>query len=310
MRKTVINFTPITISALISSLKQFDRLEVELLLAHILKVPRTYIHARPERMLNVVELAEFHALLKRRSAGEPLAYLLGYKEFWSLNFKVTKDVLIPRPETETLVQTVLEIFSLENNEMNGNNNAVKKNTETKEINILELGTGSGAIILALAVMHPHWKMVAVDKSAAALNIAKENAENLKVNSVQFLQSDWFSTFGRERPTPQFQAIIANPPYLSPNDPHLIYDEGIASSSHSALSFEPREALVSEPDGLEAFRFIIPQALDFLAPKAWLFLEHGYEQGKAVADLMRIHGYIDIDTRRDLAGLDRVTIGRK
>lgn len=296
---------------------KLERLDKEILLAYVLNVPRTYLHAWPERTVTEAEKAQFNALVKRRLQGEPLAYIVGYKEFWSLNFKVTKDVLIPRPETEILVQTVLDFFPFPDPNSNPNLdlNANLYSTESKvdNIQILELGTGSGAIAIALGSMRANWEIVAVDKSYAALTIAKQNAENLQVNNVKFLQSDWFS-FLEEKASPnKFHAIVANPPYLSPDDPHLIYNNGVYEEDGDAaasISFEPREALVSEPDGLGAYRVIIPNAFKYLASKAWLFLEHGYDQGPAITDLMRIHGYIDIETRRDLAGLERVTIGRK
>lgn len=261
---------------------QTIRLDVECLLAHVLNVSRTYLHTWPEQEITFEQKKCFDALLYRRMQGEPLAYIVGYQEFWSLPLMVSKAVLIPRPETELLVEQALAYFP----------------KTIPNIRLLDLGTGSGAIALALASERPNWQIIAVDKSLDALFIAKKNAQDLNIKNVEFYQSDWFSAVSLQK---QFDIIVGNPPYLVPGDIHL---------QQAELKCEPEEALVSRPDGLEDCRKIIQMAPRYLAVKGWLMLEHGYDQGQALVALMNAHGFTEVQDLNDLAGLSRVTTGRK
>lgn len=261
---------------------QAIRLDVECLLAYVLNVSRPYLHTWPEQAITPEQKKRFDILLERRIQGEPLAYIVGYQEFWSLPLMVSKAVLIPRPETELLVEQVLAFFP----------------KTLPNIRLLDLGTGSGAIALALASERPDWQITAVDKSLDALCIAKKNAQDLNIQNVELYQSDWFSAVSLKR---QFDIIVGNPPYIAPMDIHL---------QQAELKYEPKEALVSSPDGLEDCRKIIQMAPRYLALEGWLMLEHGYDQGPAMIALMKDHGFTKVQDINDLAGLSRLTIGRK
>lgn len=250
------------------------RLDANLLLEFSLKKSRAWLVAHDDEALDEPAQQSYQALLSRRINGEPLAYITGEKEFWSLNFKVTADVLIPRPDTELLVETALEKIS-------------------PESRLLDLGTGSGAIACALAHERQDIDITATDVSEAALRIATENAATHCSGRIQLLHSDWFSALKNC----QYDIIVSNPPYVENNDPHL-----------PALSHEPRSALTAGSDGLDDIRQIIDQARNHLSGQGWLMLEHGSEQGDAVRELLVAAGYVSIETRQDLAGLDRVTIG--
>jgi release factor glutamine methyltransferase len=258
-----------------------SRLEAEVLLAHVLNISRSTLFARSESEVTPSELEKYLSLVKRRLAGEPIAYLTGFKEFWSLSFVVTPAVLIPRPETEHLVEEVLAKFS----------------SNIEDIEVLELGTGSGAIAVALAIERPNWKIVAVDRSEEALEIAKMNANRLTTTPIKFHLSDWFSYFSKH--PRQFNVIVSNPPYIAPDDIHLQQPD---------LRYEPEGALVSKPEALHEIRQIVSQAPYYFLSKGCLMLEHGRDQGHAVQDLMRSNGFMDIQTIRDLSDNDRVTIG--
>ncbi len=253
-------------------------LEAEILIAHALAVPRSYLYSHPEYVLKENERNLLHNLLNRRLMGEPIAYILGEKEFWSLPLMVNQHTLIPRPETELLVELTLA-----------------KLPKQASIKVADLGTGSGAIALALAQARPHWQIVATDQSLAALQVAQANAQRLHLSNVRFNQGDWCSALGADR----FAAIVSNPPYIPRDDPHL--DKG-------DLRFEPKTALAAGEDGLAAFRKIIPQAKHHLTSAGWLLLEHGFDQGSAVRDLMQQAGYQKIQTHEDLTHIGRVTIG--
>lgn len=260
-----------------------SRLEAEVLLAHVLNVDRCYLYTWPEQLVVADHQAKFHSLLTRRINGEPLAYLMGTKEFWSLPFIVTSDVLIPRPETEHLVEIVLKITA-------------KRNGPLK---LLDLGTGSGIIALTLAKERPTWEMIAVDKSPTALAVARQNAKNLAIQHVQFYQSDWFAIFSFPRVV--FDMIVANPPYLTVEE---------FSLAASQLGYEPREALVAGNDGMQALKQIIESASSYLVAEGCLVLEHGFNQGSRVRNLLHSQGFTSIQTFKDWADLDRVTIGYK
>ncbi|MBC7788151.1 MAG: peptide chain release factor N(5)-glutamine methyltransferase [Methylophilaceae bacterium] len=253
------------------------KLETQLLLQHLLSVNRAWLitHENDPLVANIHEA--FEALLNRRLNGEPIAHILGAAEFYGLKLKVTPDTLIPRQDTETLVEAALAIV-----------------LQNDSLKILDLGTGTGAIALAIAKHRPLAQITAVDASENALKIAKENAQNLQIANVQFIISDWFSKLKGLK----FDIIVSNPPYIEANDPHL-----------AALTFEPISALTSGEDGLDDIRKIIQSVLIYLKPQGWLMLEHGYNQAEKVQDLLAENGLTDITTMKDLGGNERVTLGK-
>ena len=252
------------------------QVDAELLLCHVLHVERTYLYTWPEKPLSSAQWQAFQALVKRREQGEPIAYILGTRAFWSLDFDVTPEVLIPRPETELLVETTLQL------------------TDHTSANILELGTGSGAIICSLAHERPSWQCTATDFSTAALSIAKPNAQKHQLANITFLQGSWFDSV----PQQSFDVIISNPPYIAGDDPHL---------KQGDCRFEPQGALTSGQTGLEDLEHIIARARTYLAPQGWVLLEHGYDQAVAVAALFKQYGFDQIEHRQDLAGMNRITV---
>jgi len=255
------------------------KFEAQLLLQNTLNVNRAWLLAHELDMLPSKAIADFEALLTRRLLGEPVAYILGYREFYGLNLTVTPDTLIPRPDTETLVEAALE-----------------KTPADTSCSILDLGTGTGAVALAIAKHRPQAQVMAIDASKAALRIAEHNAKQLGLAHVRFTLSHWFSAVESDR----FNLIVSNPPYIEQHDPHL---------SQGDLRFEPISALASGTDGLDDIREIIAHSLIHLLPQGWLMLEHGYNQAELVADLMAENGLIEIKTIQDLGGNDRVTIGK-
>lgn len=255
-------------------------LEAQYLLCAVLQKNRAFLLAFPEKNLTDQQTATFEHYLQRRIQGEPLAYITGYKEFWSLPFIVTPDVLIPRPETELLVETVLSVCR-----------------EKKNCSLVDLGTGSGAIALALASERPDWDVVATDVSDAALKLAHKNAKNLKLNHVNFKQGNWYQALNNQ----QFDVIVSNPPYIAIDDTAL----DVAVSQ-----FEPNTALIAQHDGLADLQQIIINAGNHLVNDGYLFLEHGYQQADAVAMLMQQHSFVDIVSVNDLQGHVRVTYAKK
>ena len=265
-----------------------DRLDAQLLLLHALGRPdsdRAWLLAHDDDLLPVPAADVFRGLSLRRVAGEPLAYIVGYKDFFGLRFGVDPRVLVPRPDTETLVQWALDV-------------AGEATSDT--VRILDLGTGSGAVAVAVAAMLsksrparlPAATVHAVDASAAALIVAKENARVLRAD-IQFIQSDWF-----DKVSGHYHAIASNPPYIASADPHL-----------SALTHEPPEALTAGPDGLDAIRQIISQAPAHLLRGGWLLLEHGYDQAETVRELLTQRGFTLVQSRQDLAGIARCSGGQ-
>lgn len=251
--------------------------EARLLLQHVLGVSHAELAARPERTLSAEDSAGFAELVRRRLAGEPVAYLLGEAEFYSLELRVTPDVLIPRPETELLVDVGLE-------KMRG-----------RPCRILDLGTGSGCVAVALATHLPQAQVTAVDVSPAALAVALGNAARHGA-ALRLVQGDWFAALDGER----FDLIVSNPPYIAERDAHLAQGD---------LRFEPRHALASGPDGLDAIRRIVAGAPGHLLPGGWLFFEHGYDQAAAVEALLNQAGFSQIQHHDDLAGIARVAGGQ-
>ena len=249
--------------------------ESEILLAYVLEKSRTYLHTWPERDLNEAQLSAFNELIERRLKGEPSAYITGEREFWSLSLEVTPDTLIPRPETELLVELALEHIPL--NEV---------------CYVADLGTGSGAIALAIASERPLSQIVAADFSTDALTVAERNRKKHSLNNVTFFQGDWLAPLSEKT----FQVIASNPPYIREDDSHL--DEG-------DLPFEPRSALVAINNGLDDIRKIIANSRARLDSDGWLLIEHGYDQASDVTQLFEQHGYYNITTHRDLSGQPRV-----
>ncbi len=254
------------------------RSEVQALLQAELGVSRAYLLAHPERVLTEQELSRYQASLQRRLQGEPLAYILGEREFYGLNFKVTPATLIPRPDTELLVELALARIS------------------SAGARVLDLGTGSGAIALSIAHGRPDVEVMAVDASEAALSVAQENAGRLRIRNASFVLGDWFAALGGMR----FDLIVSNPPYIAANDRHLAQGD---------LRFEPACALASGADGLHDIRHIISEAGAHLAAGGWLMLEHGYDHAAQVRALLREAGFNNIHSDKDLAGIERVSGGQ-
>ena len=254
-------------------------LDVELLLCHCLQKPRSYLRAWPEAQIPVDAEHGFQKLLRRRQRGEPVAYLTGERGFWSLDLTVNSATLIPRPETEMLVEKSLDLLA-----------------DNAKASVLDLGTGSGAIALALAAERPQWRIAACDRESAAVALAETNRRRYMLHNVSIFQSDWFAEVDSQR----FDLIVSNPPYIDPEDPHL---------QRGDLRFEPRSALVAGRQGLADIEHIIGTAGAFLHHRAWLLFEHGYNQAEAARSLLLRAGFSEVFTDRDLAGLDRISGGR-
>jgi len=256
------------------------RLEAQILLCHALKQPRSWLIAHDRDALDPGQAVVFLALLERRLAGEPIAYITGEREFYGLSFQVTPAVLIPRPETELLVEL-----------------ALARLPENHAWRVLDLGTGSGAIALTLAKLRPQAAVTAVDISPVALAVARDNAQRLATANVDFVQSAWFAGLPPHR---RFDLIVANPPYIAAGDPHLAQGD---------VRFEPSTALASGLDGLDDIRAIIGGAAVHLAPGGWLLFEHGYDQAEACRALLGQAGFCEVASADDLAGIARVTLGK-
>ena len=253
------------------------RLDAELLLAHVLGKPRSYLRTWPEHEPSAEQVTAFQALLARRRQGEPVAYLLGRQGFWSLQLIVAPHTLIPRPDTELLVETALQLLP------------------ATPLAALDLGTGTGAIALALASERPAWRLTGVDRIDEAVALAERNRAALQLDNASFQPSHWFSALGGQR----FALIVSNPPYIRSDDQHL---------SQGDVRFEPASALVAGRDGLTDLREIIAQAPDHLEHGGWLLLEHGYDQAAAVRELLLARGFAQVESRRDLGGHERISLG--
>ncbi len=269
------------------------RIEVQCLLQAVLRVNRAHLLTHPEQVLEPEPLARYTALFERRLRGEPVAYLLGEREFYGLTFNVSAATLIPRPETELLVELALERIPLSPLPQAGE--CGREAGRGQRVRVLDLGTGSGAIALAIAHARPDAEVVAADASPAALEVAQSNVQRLKLGNVRLLQSDWYSALQGER----FGLIVSNPPYVAAGDQHLVRGD---------VRFEPRSALVSGADGLADIRRIAAQAKEHLDPDGWLLLEHGYDQAVRVRVLLEQAGYSRVFSARDLAGIQRVSGG--
>jgi len=255
------------------------RLDIELLLGFALKVGRSFFYTHADYHLTETEWINFSQLLTRRQQGEPVAYILGRREFWSLELQVSQATLIPRPETELLVEL-----------------ALSKIPKQHPVRIADLGTGSGAIALAIARERPLAQIYALDISLEALKLAKLNAEQLGLTNIQFLAGDWLASLVEG----EFDVIVSNPPYLAADDPHLAQGD---------IRFEPQNALVAGIDGLEAYRKLIPEAKRVLKPDGWILLEHGWTQADAVLALLKAANFTKLDKQCDLNQLERVSLGQ-
>lgn len=254
--------------------------EAEILLAWLLQKDRSFFRAFAEHPIEPDTAQRYLTLVRFRANGQPIAYLTGFREFWSLDFEVSPDVLIPRPETETLVEQILASC-----------------TPKTAPALLDLGTGCGTIAVSLARARPDARVTALERNPAALKVAIRNARrHLVENRVRFIQGDWLAPF---RKTPLFDCIASNPPYLASEDPHL---------GQGDLRFEPLEALASGPDGLDAIRHIANNARPYLKARGVIALEHGLDQAPAVQQLLRNQGFEDVRTIHDLEGRPRVTLG--
>jgi release factor glutamine methyltransferase len=257
------------------------RIEAQILMRRALgDVSRAKLIAYDNEIPSPVQAEAFSALLQRRLGGEPVAYILGEREFYGLNLTVTPDVLIPRPDTEALVEA-----------------ALARIPQNKPYRVLDLGTGSGAISIAVAAQRPQACVTGIDRSENAVQVASENAHRLQIGNVDFKVSDWFSAVGDEC----YDVIVSNPPYIAADDPHLTQGD---------LRFEPATALASGVDGLDDIRHLIGTAPQYLAPNGWLMFEHGYDQAALVAQLLTEAGFIEVASVPDLAGILRVTLGKK
>ena len=267
-------------SLLRAARERIDPVDAEFLLVHVLRKPRSWLFAHREDAVPHEAAEAFEALVRRRVAGEPVAYLTGRRGFWRFDLAVTPDTLIPRPETELLVELALERLPAD-----------------RDLRVADLGTGSGAIAIALAYERPRARVVASDASPRAVAVARENAVALGLANLTVAEGDWFAPLAGER----FHLVASNPPYIALGDPHL---------SDGDLRFEPETALSSGADGLDAIRRIAADAPAHLESGGWLLLEHGWDQGAAVRELLMLAGFEQVATERDLEGRDRVTLGRK
>ena len=268
------------LSAQLQSMSDSPQLDCELILCHVLDVDRTWLRTWPESQVAEDQQMLFERLLQKRCQGQPVAYLTGSRGFWSMDLSVSPDTLIPRPETELLVEIALQLKL------------------PKHSRGLDLGTGTGAIALALASERKDMQWLAVDSESGAVQLARNNCHQQQITNVSVFQSNWFEAINAA--DNKFDLIISNPPYIAHDDPHL---------SQGDVRFEPTSALVSGTDGLDDITFIVHQSPAFLNSRGWLLLEHGYNQGEAVSDLMLCAGFSDVSTQQDYNQLDRVTLGQ-
>ena len=264
-------------SSELATVSDSARLDTEILLAYVLKKDRSWLYTWPEKQIPADIHYQFLQLMSRRTMGEPIAYLTGRKGFWSLELEVNKTTLIPRPETELLVELALE-----------------KIPNTK-VNVLDLGTGTGAIALAIAKERPNAKVKGVDCVSDAVELARRNAHLNNISNVEFIQSKWFENVGDEK----FDLIVSNPPYIDSEDPHLLLGD---------IRFEPRSALISQEQGFADLRHIVKNAKIYLKRNAWLFVEHGWQQGKKMKENFSENEFSNISTAKDTEGRDRITYG--
>lgn len=265
------------ISRQLTMCSETQYLDAEILVGHVLKKSRAELFAYLEIQVTPTQKKQLADYVSRRVAGEPIAYILGEKEFWSLNLTVTPDVLIPRPETEMLVEWIL-----------------KNLPKDEKLRVADLGTGSGAIAIAIASERPHWQLVAIDNYKKALKVAKTNSEKHHIHNINFYLGEWCQALAQRN----YHAIVGNPPYIPDNDKHL-----------QQLKYEPRGALAGGPDGLSAIKTIIEEAKSYITNGGWLLLEHGFDQSQKIIELMQEAHYHQIQGHTDLAGLPRMIVAR-
>tara|TARA_R110002167_G_scaffold65967_1_gene186729 strand:+ start:1118 stop:1984 length:867 start_codon:yes stop_codon:yes gene_type:complete len=263
-----------------AQLQAFDSAGIDsrLLMCHVLHCEPVYLMTWPEKELTEAQLCALQQLVAKRKLGHPIAYLIGYRDFWSLRLQVSPATLIPRPETELLVETVLAL------------------SLPQQAKVLDLGTGTGAIALALASEKPKWHITGIDKNTDAVALAKQNAQLNKLTQVCFKHSDWFSNIGNET----FSLIVSNPPYVEDDSVYL---------QQGDVRFEPTSALTSGPDGLDDIRLIIAKTKAYIAKEGWLAFEHGYQQAPGIQALFTEHSFEQIHSVDDLNGHPRITLGR-
>ncbi len=261
---------------LLASSSESAKLDAQVLLLHILQKPRSYLFTWPEHALSDEQQSQFNVFIQRRLKGEPVAHITGLREFWSLSLEVNATTLIPRPDTETLVEQALEI-------------ALPATAK-----VLDLGTGTGAIALALGSEMPSWQITAVDRVSDAVALATRNQQRLAINNVHVKQSNWFSELHGEK----FNLIVTNPPYIESSDIHL---------NQGDVRFEPLSALVADDCGMSDIKQIITQSRDYLSSNGYLLIEHGFEQGDAVRHFFEKMAFVNIKTVKDLGNNDRVTL---
>ncbi|MBR7890008.1 peptide chain release factor N(5)-glutamine methyltransferase [Marinomonas sp. A79] len=259
------------------------QLDAQLLLAHVLDVSTSYFYTWPEKQVSDDNIRVFDDLLSRREQGEPVAYLLGHQAFWSLELEVSPCTLIPRADTERLVEVALQVL--------------EQTDQTPTTRILDLGTGTGAVALSLAAELPHSTVIGVDLIDGAVELAGRNATRNRIRNATFLQSSWFDALQEQAP---FEVIVSNPPYIDPDDKHL---------SQGDVRFEPKSALIADNHGLADIEHIVATAPDFLAPQGYLIFEHGYDQAAAVREYLTTRGFTKVASFQDLGGNDRVTMGQ-
>jgi release factor glutamine methyltransferase len=258
------------------------RLDLEVLLAAVLQKDRSYLYTWPEKCLSTAQNQQFVDYLQRRINGEPIAYIIGEKEFWSLSLSVNSSTLIPRPETELLVETALSLFG--------------QDPESFCRSVIDLGTGTGAIALALASEKPQWNILAVDSNAQACELAEKNRQKHQCDNITVQCSDWFSAIDER----SVDIIVSNPPYIDETDPHL---------TEGDVRFEPRSALTAGNNGLADIDIIAAQSRPYLLPNGWLLIEHGYQQAPAVLAILQQYHYQQCRTMHDMAGHPRITLGQ-
>lgn len=256
------------------------RIDAEILIGHVTKQPLSWLISYGDSIASAEHIKQFYKLVNERQSGQPIAYLIGERDFWTLSLSVDSNVLIPRPDTETLVEAALPLLA-----------------NSDDTNVLDLGTGSGAIALSLAKELPKANVTAVDMHSNALNVAKKNAAKNNISNVSFVQSNWFESLDDSL---QYDLIASNPPYIEPNNPHL---------NQGDLRFEPTTALVAQDNGLADLSNIIQTAPQFLKDNGWLIVEHGYNQASAVEHLFKQSGFTQISLHKDLNNLARCTLGQ-